>query len=99
MMCNVEIPGQLDAVFEKVITHYSITGPVKAALESCVRYMAAELGPKMIRVNCLSPGTIATGAASGIDHFDAMLERAPEITPPSIGSYPSKMWLPSQLFS
>ncbi len=66
---------------EKVIKNYSITGPVKAALESCVRYMAAELGPKMIRVNCLSPGAIATRAASGIDHFDALLERALEITP------------------
>ena len=66
---------------EKVITNYSITGPVKAALESCVRYMAAELGPKMIRVNCLSPGAIATRAASGIDHFDSLLERALEITP------------------
>jgi enoyl-[acyl-carrier protein] reductase I len=48
-------------------------GPVKAALESAVRYTAAELGPKGIRANAISPGTIRTRAASGIAHFDEML--------------------------
>ena len=66
---------------EKVVANYNVMGPVKAALESCVRYMAAELGPKMIRVNCLSPGPISTRAASGIDHFDALMERAVELAP------------------
>lgn len=66
---------------EKVVEHYNIMGPVKAALESCVRYMAAELGPKMIRVNCLSPGPILTRAASGIEHFDDLMERAVSLAP------------------
>ena len=66
---------------EKVVEHYGLMGPVKAALESSVRYMAAELGPKKIRVNALSSGPIATRAASGIDHFDDLLERARDISP------------------
>lgn len=60
---------------EKVVEHYNVMGPVKAALESAVRYMAAELGPKDIRVHAISPGPIATRAASGIDHFDALMDR------------------------
>ena len=66
---------------EKVVANYNIMGPVKAALESCVRYLAAELGPKGIRVNSLSPGPIATRAASGIGHFDNLMERAVERAP------------------
>jgi enoyl-[acyl-carrier protein] reductase I len=61
---------------EKVVTDYNLMGPVKAALECSVRYLAAELGPKGIRVNTISPGPIKTRAASGIDHFDVMLDRA-----------------------
>jgi enoyl-[acyl-carrier protein] reductase I len=61
---------------EKVIAPYGIMGPVKAALESSVRYLAAELGAKGIRVNALSPGPIATRAASGIMHFEDLLELA-----------------------
>ena len=61
---------------EKVVEHYNLMGPVKAALESAVRYMAAELGPKGIRVHAISPGPLATRAASGIDRFDELLERA-----------------------
>jgi len=49
---------------------------VKAALESVVRYMAAELAPKGIRVHALSPGPVKTRAASGIDCFDEILERS-----------------------
>ena len=66
---------------EKVVEHYNIMGPVKAALESAVRYMAAELGPRNIRVNAISPGPIATRAASGIDQFDELMERVRNESP------------------
>jgi enoyl-[acyl-carrier protein] reductase I len=66
---------------DKVVEHYNVMGPVKAALEASVRYMAVELGPKRIRVNALSPGPVATRAASGIEHFDALLERAAKEAP------------------
>jgi enoyl-[acyl-carrier protein] reductase I len=61
---------------EKVIDHYNLMGPVKAALESAVRYMAYELGPKNIRVHAVSPGPVKTRAASGIDRFDELLDKA-----------------------
>ena len=60
----------------RVVEHYSMMGPVKAALESATRYAAAELGEKGIRVHALSPGPLATRAASGIDHFDELLDVA-----------------------
>lgn len=66
---------------EKVVEEYNVMGPVKAALESTVRYMAAELGPKRIRVHALSPGPLKTRAASGIERFDELLERARSRTP------------------
>lgn len=66
---------------EKVIDHYNIMGPVKSALESVTRYTAAELGPKGIRIHALSPGPLATRAASGIDHFDALLNDAADRAP------------------
>ena len=66
---------------EKVVKNYNIMGPVKAALESTVRYMAAELGSKMIRVNSISPGPIYTRAGSGIGHFDELMEHAVSIAP------------------
>ena len=58
---------------EKVIDHYNVMGPVKAALEASVRYLAHELGRKSIRVNAISAGAVATRAASGIEHFDELL--------------------------
>jgi enoyl-[acyl-carrier protein] reductase I len=58
---------------ERVVAHYNLMGPVKAALESAVRYTAAELGPKQIRANAISPGPIKTRAASGIAHFDELI--------------------------
>jgi enoyl-[acyl-carrier protein] reductase I len=61
---------------EMVVDHYNIMGPVKAALEGVARYMAAELGAKGIRVNAISPGPLQTRAASGIDHFDELIEEA-----------------------
>ncbi len=60
----------------RVVDHYNMMGPVKAALESATRYAAAELGEKGIRVHALSPGPLATRAASGIDHFDELLDAA-----------------------
>ena len=67
---------------ERAVEHYNMMGPVKAALESSMRYVAAELGPKHIRAHAISPGPIRTRAASGIDQFDELLEaaaaRAPE---------------------
>ena len=65
----------------RVVRNYSMMGPVKAALESAVRYAAAELGEKGIRVHALSPGPLATRAASGIDHFDELLAAAAERAP------------------
>lgn len=61
---------------ERVVDHYNIMGPVKAALEATARYLSVELGPKNIRVNALSPGPLETRAASGIDHFDELIEDA-----------------------
>jgi enoyl-[acyl-carrier protein] reductase I len=66
---------------EKVIENYNVMGPVKAALESSVRYLANEFGPKRIRVHAISPGPIKTRAASGIEHFDELLERAAQRAP------------------
>lgn len=66
---------------EKVVDHYNIMGPVKAALESVTRYAAAELGPKGISVHALSPGPMNTRAASGIGHFDELMERTAARTP------------------
>lgn len=60
----------------RVVRDYNMMGPVKAALESSVRYAAAELGKQGIRVHALSPGPLTTRAASGIDHFDEMLVQA-----------------------
>lgn len=61
---------------QSVVENYNIMGVAKAALESAVRYVAAELGPKGIRVHAISPGPLATRAASGIPEFDALLEKA-----------------------
>jgi enoyl-[acyl-carrier protein] reductase I len=66
---------------EKVVPHYGIMGPAKAALEAAARYMAAELGEKGIRVNIISPGPVMTRAASGIDRFDELLEATKKRAP------------------
>lgn len=66
---------------EKVVEHYNVMGPVKAALESATRYMAAELGPKKISVHALSPGPLKTRAASGIAGFDELMSQAAERAP------------------
>jgi enoyl-[acyl-carrier protein] reductase I len=66
---------------EKVIEHYNVMGPVKAALESAARYLAYELGAQGIRVHAISPGPVKTRAASGLDHFVDLLERAAKRSP------------------
>jgi len=66
---------------DEAVPHYGMMGPVKAALESLVRYMALELGPDNIRVHAVSPGPIATRAASGIEAFDALLSQSAQKAP------------------
>lgn len=61
---------------QKVVEHYNLMGPVKAALEATGRYLAYELGEKGIRVHIISPGPLKTRAASGISHFDELLADA-----------------------
>src|ERR1700726_3196126 len=66
---------------QMVVKNYNIMGVAKAALESAVRYLAAELGPKGIRFHAISPGPLATRAASGIPDFDALMEKVAERAP------------------
>jgi len=77
---------------EKVVPNYNVMGVAKAALESCTRYLAADLGPQGIRVNAISAGPIKTLSAKGVSGFDslhsAMAERAPlrrNVTPEDVG--------------
>lgn len=60
----------------KVVEHYNLMGPVKAALEATARYVASELAPIGVRVYVVSPGPLKTRAASGISHFDKLMEEA-----------------------
>jgi enoyl-[acyl-carrier protein] reductase I len=66
---------------QMVVHHYNLMGPVKAALEATTRYLAAELGPKGIRVHAISPGPLKTRAASGITAFDELLQKAQSKAP------------------
>src|SRR5205814_1543191 len=59
---------------EKVVPRYNVMGVAKAALEASVRYLAADLGPKGIRVNAISAGPIKTLAAAGISGFSSILQ-------------------------
>jgi enoyl-[acyl-carrier protein] reductase I len=59
---------------EKVMPHYNVMGAAKAALESSTRYLAADLGPKKIRVNCISAGPVNTLAGRGISDFHIMMD-------------------------
>jgi enoyl-[acyl-carrier protein] reductase I len=61
---------------DKVVDHYNLMGPVKAALQSSVRYLASELAERQVRVFAVSPGPLRTRAASGIDHFDELIDMA-----------------------
>ena len=89
---------------EKVIPHYNVMGVAKAALESSTRYLAAELGPRNIRVNAISAGPIKTLSAAGIAGFRKMLgyvgERSPlrrNVEPDEVGQ--TALWLCSDMSS
>ncbi|MDE2584109.1 MAG: enoyl-ACP reductase FabI [Betaproteobacteria bacterium] len=66
---------------DEVVDNYGMMGPVKAALQASTRYLATELGPKGIRVHAISPGPLATRAASGIAHFDDLMKDAVDRAP------------------
>lgn len=66
---------------DRVVENYNLMGPVKAALESSVRYIAADLADKKIRAHAISAGPIKTRAASGIDRFDELLDEVRARTP------------------
>jgi enoyl-[acyl-carrier protein] reductase I len=59
---------------QKVVPHYNVMGVAKASLEASTRYLAYDLGPKKIRVNCISAGPVNTVAARGISGFSEMLK-------------------------
>jgi enoyl-[acyl-carrier protein] reductase I len=78
---------------EKVVPHYNVMGVAKAALEASTRYLAYDLGPKKIRVNCISAGPVNTLAARGLAGFTGMLKhyevKAPlrrNLTPEELGA-------------
>ena len=66
---------------EKVVPHYNVMGVAKASLEASARYLAYDLGPKKIRVNCISAGPVQTLAARGISGFTQMLKHYQERAP------------------
>jgi enoyl-[acyl-carrier protein] reductase I len=66
---------------ERVFPNYNVMGVAKAALEAAVRYLAADLGPRNIRVNAISAGPIKTLASSGVSGFSSMLTLARERAP------------------
>ena len=66
---------------EKVVPHYNVMGVAKASLEASTRYLAYDLGPKKIRVNCISAGPVNTLAARGISGFSQMLKHYQERAP------------------
>src|SRR6476620_9909554 len=66
---------------EKVVPHYNVIGVAKASLEASTRYLAYDLGPKKIRVNCISAGPVQTLAARGISGFTSMLKHYQERAP------------------
>jgi len=66
---------------KKVVPHYNVMGVAKASLEASTRYLAYDLGPKKIRVNCISAGPVNTLAARGISGFMSMLKHYQERAP------------------
>ncbi len=65
----------------KVVEHYNLMGPVKAALESTTRYLAHDMAEQGVRVHAISPGPLKTRAASGIDRFDELMDAAAKRAP------------------
>ncbi len=76
---------------EKVVPHYNVMGVAKASLEASTRYLAYDLGPKKIRVNCISAGAVNTLAARGISGFSAMLKHYQEHAPLKRSCEPSEL--------
>lgn len=66
---------------ERVVENYNVMGPVKAALEATVRYLAHELGPSNIRVNAISAGPVLTRAASGLTGISCLLDATARAAP------------------
>ncbi len=66
---------------ECAVDHYNLMGPVKAALESSVRYLAVDLASRRVHVHAISAGAVETRAASGLDHFDVLLDEVRARTP------------------
>ena len=66
---------------ERVVPNYNVMGAAKAALDSVVRYLAYDLGPRGIRVNAVSPGPIRTLSAAGISDFGKMLDHVAGVAP------------------
>src|SRR5216110_3670175 len=79
---------------EKVVPHYNVMGVAKASLEASTRYLAYDLGPKKIRVNCISAGPVQTLAARGISGFSAMLKHYQERAQPASEPVRQKCSLP-----
>ncbi|MBO4316689.1 MAG: enoyl-ACP reductase [Mailhella sp.] len=66
---------------QKVIPNYNVMGAAKAALESSVRYLASDLGPKGVRVNAISAGPVKTLSASAISEFSSILDHIEQRSP------------------
>jgi enoyl-[acyl-carrier protein] reductase I len=66
---------------ERVVPNYNVMGVAKAALDSTVRYLAYDLGPSGIRVNCVSPGPVRTISAAAISDFGKMLDHVEKVAP------------------
>ena len=89
---------------EKFVPNYNVMAVAKSALESCARYLAVDLGPQGIRVNCISAGPIRTLAAQGVTDFKLMHKKFKEVAPlrrlitiEDVGN--AAVWLASDLSS
>lgn len=76
---------------EKVVPHYNVMGVAKASLEASARYLAYELGPRKIRVNCISAGPVQTLAARGIAGFTSMIKHYEEHAPLKRSCHPDEL--------
>jgi enoyl-[acyl-carrier protein] reductase I len=76
---------------KKVVPHYNVMGVAKASLEASTRYLAYDLGPRKIRVNCISAGPVNTLAARGISGFTQMLKHYQDRAPLKRSCEPSEL--------